>query len=136
MRAEFDDTADHGFYLWNTRRTALHDYDLVLQWKVPENFDSFQANPVTVTFKTATTTLTDNQIDITGEDTAGTALTLTTATDLVGAAADTWEDQSVGITGGTFTPGELINLKFKVQADNTNTGETYLGPVKINYVTQ
>lgn len=131
--ADFDDTENHNYYRWTTRQNSLNDYDLVLNWKVPENFSAFQATPIVMSMKTNTATITDNQIDIVGEDTAGSALVLTGASDLATAAA-TWEDKNIGITGGTFTPGELINLRLKVQADNSNTGQTYIGPIKINYV--
>lgn len=135
MRTEYSATDDRNYYRWRTNRSNQQDIDLVVDVILPDDFDSFQStNPIQLDMRTTNTTLTDNQIDVTGVDTSGTAMTLTTATDLT--TANVWETKNIGITGGTFTAGSRMQLVFKAYARNQG-GTHYMSDInslKLNYV--
>ncbi len=140
MFSDHDTTTDRNYYAWSTRKTgALNDYDLVLQWMVPENFIGFSdVNPeIEIDYKTDLTTIADNRLDIVSLlDTTGTAVTLTGNTALASTVADTWvDDADITFSGGTFTPGEYITMTFRFASKGTTRTDknpVYLGPVKFN----
>jgi len=140
MYSDHDTGTDRNYYAWSTRRTgALNDYDLVLQWMVPENFVGFSdTNPeIEIDYKTDLTTAADNRLDIISLlDTNGSNVALTGGTGLVSTIADTWvDDADVTFAGGTFTPGEYITMTFRFASKGTtrtNANPVYLGPVKFN----
>jgi hypothetical protein len=140
---ESDHADNRNFYKWKTRKTgAMQDYDVVFQWMVPDDFQSWSttANPIEVDYKTDTTVATDNKLDITMNDTANAAVTLDgTASGIVSAVADTWATAIVdsSIAAGTFTPGEYVTITVKMSSKATTTANknpAYLGAFTFNYV--
>jgi hypothetical protein len=86
--------------------------------------------------RTTSTNTADNQLDVSGIDTAGTAMTLTGATDLVSSANNTRTSKNISITGGTFTAGSRMQLVFKfhaIKAGATNY-MTDLNTLRLNYI--
>jgi len=128
-----DDTTRRNYYNWTTKQAAIQDIDIVIEWTVPENFDSFDAtSPVELHYATATTLLAENQLDVTMLDTAGAAVTLSGGTDLVSAVANTWLTQTNTIGGApTFTPGGTVTILIKLQA--TSAGAANLGRIILKY---
>ena len=90
-------------------------------------------------FKTDTTSVADNAIDITMFDTAGAAVVLTGGANLASAVADTWVNDHIvtsSIAGGTFTPGEYVTIRIKMTSQATTTANrnpAYVGAFKLNY---
>lgn len=139
METDHDATTDRNFYKWSTKNsTTAQDYDMIIQWAIPENFQGWStiSNEIEIDYKTDTTTATDNQLNITLLDTAGVAATLTGGTALVSSLADTWVDGSaITFTGGTWTPGEYITLKIKMASKATSGADlnpVYIGQIKFN----
>ncbi len=133
MVSDHDATNNRNYYEWTTRRSGMQDYDLVVQWPIPEDFVSWQATPFSFDYVTNTATVTDNQIDLVSIlDTAGTAVAL--AGDTTDLAATAWTAAAVtGLeAGGTYTAGEFITLTFKMQA--TEADFSRLGALQFNYV--
>lgn len=133
----YDATNFRNYYHWTTNKAAQQDIDVVLDVRLPDDFASFQAtNPIQLDLRTTDLTTTRNKIDVTGVDTAGTAMTLTTATNLVSSVANTWTPKNIGITGGTFTAGSRMQLTFKLHAIKTGgtNYDTDLNSVRLNYV--
>ena len=121
----------------------MQDYDIVFQWMVPDDFQSWTAAgpSIEVDYKTDTTSATDNKLDITMTDTAGAAVTLAgTASTMVSTTANTWvEDQVVAAASlaGTYTPGEYVTITVKMSSKATTTANrnpAYLGAFNFNYV--
>jgi len=152
LESDYDNTNQRNFYRWSTQKSDVaQDYDLIVQWPVPENFQRF-CQPTTDTddldcdaeiqldFRTNDTVISNNKLDITLLDTTGSAIALTGTTDLVSTTAATWVDnQSVVFAtegDGTFTPGEYLTLQVKLtsinSADITNPAD--LGAIKFNYI--
>jgi hypothetical protein len=136
LESDHDSTNDRNFYRWTSRKGALHDYDIILQWAVPENFQAWSAtnNPIEADFRTDTTLVADNVIDFTMEDTAGAAVSLSAGTGKVSTVAATWVDDNVitnSIVGGTFTPGDFVTIRIKMSSRSSNA--TDLGALRFSY---
>lgn len=137
LAAAYDATNFRNYYNWTSNNGSLQDIDVVLDIRLPSDFGGFATtNPIQLNMRTTSATASQNQIDVTGVDTAGTAMTLTTAADLVSTLGNTWQSKNIGITGGTFTAGSRMQLTFKMQGLKTG-GTNYLtdlNSVKLNYV--
>ncbi len=139
MYADYDITNKRNYYQWTTKNTSTaQDYDLVLQWAVPENMQGFSlTNPeIEIDYKTDTVTAADNQLDITLLDTAGTVVALTGGTALKSTVAGDWVDGAdITFTGGTFTSGEYITMIIKMSSKATSTSDlnpAFIGQIKFN----
>ncbi len=133
FESDHDATAVRNYYQWSTRRATQQDYDLVVQWPIPDDFQEFQAtNPIQFLYQTTDATAGDNEIDVISlSDTAGAAVTLTGSNvDLVNTA---WTTHDLNYSGTpTFTAGEYITLTLRLHADNGNVSR--LGEMIFNYV--
>lgn len=132
MESDHDATTNRNYYKWSAKNGgALQDYDIVLQWTVPENFQSWTAAPISIDYRTETALDADNDIeivDIIGTD--GNSVT-NIDTGSTPAASATWvDDHGITFTGGTFTPGETMTIQIKMSAMNSNAA--YLGQIKFN----
>ncbi len=137
LTSAYDATNFRNYYNWLSNSGTLQDIDVVLDVRLPSDFGSFQAtNPIQLDLRTTDTNTANNKLDVTGVDTSGTAMTLTSATNLVSSVANTWTGQNIGITGGTFTAGSRMQLTFKLHGLKTG-GTNYmtdLNSLKLNYV--
>lgn len=132
-------TPARNFYKWSTlNSTTAQDYDIVVQWAIPENFQEFtdSGNQIELDFKTNTIVDTDNKVDVTFFDTAGTAVLLTGGGDLKSAVANTWETAGITFSTGTYTPGSYVTLKIKMTSKKTVAGDqnpTFVGALKFKH---
>lgn len=137
MSSAYDATNFRNYYHWSSNAGTLQDLDVVLDVRLPADFGSWQAsNPIQLDMLTTDTNTAHNKLDVTGVDTAGTAMTLTGASNLVGSAGNTWTSKNISITGGTFTANSRVQLTFKLHAIKTG-GTNYmtdLNSLKLNYV--
>ncbi len=109
----------------------MQDYDIILQWAIPENFQGWQATPITIDYRTDTANLADNAIeivDIIGTD--GSPVTSIDSGDTP-AASTTWvNDNAITFTGGTFTPGQYMTIRIRMFSEDQNA--SYVGEIKFN----
>ena len=132
----FDDTDGPGapnnmsHYMWTSRQATIEDISLVVRWRVPDDFTSWQANPVVLQYKTDTALAADNRIDVLIDDTTGTNIAgLTDGSSLVNTSYTT---TNIGFGGeGTFTAGSEITIYIKMSA--TSAGGAYVGDISFNY---
>jgi hypothetical protein len=130
----FDAANIENAYRWATTRPTAQDYDIKVRVQLPDNFSSWDSNPIEFKYKTDTTTAGDNQLDFTMQDTADASVTMSNNTGLVSSVADTWvESTNMTISGGTFTPGDWFTITIKVSADNGGGAEA--GSIVLNYNT-
>ncbi len=138
MESGFDSAANKNFYNWYTKNTStMQDYDIVVQWHIPENFTGWQASDqIQIDYKTDTTTATDNKINLTLKDSADSAASLTGGTDLKSSVADTWiSSGNVSFSGGTWTAGGILTLTVKLSSKATGAADfnpAYVGSIKFN----
>ncbi|MDD4351926.1 MAG: hypothetical protein PHU71_03005 [Candidatus Gracilibacteria bacterium] len=133
LTADYDAAARHNYYKWTSAEAGLQDYDVTIAVMVPSDFTAWDGSaPIKVAYKTTTTGVADNQIDVTMVDTAGVAATLgATAANMVSAEADTWTSADVTITDGTWTAGSYAYLTLKPQAKSSNAA--YIGEITLTY---
>ena len=127
----YDPTEIQNFYQWSTRRVNAQDYDLVVQWPIPEDFDGWQAAPLSFNFRTNSADALENNLDLISiRDTAGVVVPGAAATDLVNTA---WTTQAVtGLeAAGTYDAGQFITMNFRFEA--TELDFTQLGNIVFNY---
>jgi cysteine-rich repeat protein len=117
-------------YKYTTRQGTSQNMTLVMLWKVPNDFTSWQATPIVFRYKTGTANVADNKIDISIEDSTGTNIgSLTGNSSLV---STSWTTANIGFGGGgTFTPGTVLTVKILMTADNN--GADYVGDITFNY---
>lgn len=118
---------NYNYYKWTTQQATLQDFDLIIRTNLPTNFTGWGATPVQFTYKTADANTANNKIDISIEDTAGTAVTLTGAANLASAS---WTTASITYGGTpTWTAGEEITIKLKLSA--LSAGIAYAGNITL-----
>ena len=121
--------SNFNYYHWTTSKAGLQDMDLVIRTTLPSGFVSWQATPVQLIYRTGTALVADNQVDITIEDTAGTAIALTGASALTSA---TFATASVTFGGvPTFTAGQPITIHVKMTAKSSGSAD--IAKLKLNY---
>lgn len=118
------------YYQWTTKQGGVNDYDIVLRWRLPDDFVSWQATPLVFRYKTLTANLAQNKLDVSIDDTTGTNIAgLTGGANLVNNA---WTTTNIGFGGGgTFTAGSEITIYIKMSA--TNAGDALVGDFAFNY---
>ncbi len=130
----FDAANIENAYRWETTRSTAQDYDIKVRIQLPDNFSSWDANPIEFKYRTDTTTAADNQLDFTMQDTADASVTMSNNTGLVSSVAGSWiESTNMTISGGTFNPGDWLTITLKVSADNSGGAEA--GSIVLNYNT-
>ncbi len=133
LQSDYDSTNNRNYYDWSTRKTTLQDYDLIFQWTVPEGFQSFNASSLVFQYKTTAAATTENNIQLVEvKDTTGSAIAGAT---VAASANTTWADSAaVDLTGGTFTAGQPIMLRFKFSSKYSGGRQlAQLGAVKFTY---
>ncbi len=135
MVLAYDSTNKENYYQWSSTNAALQDYDIVIRFRVPENFKRWKVTPIQFRYRTNAASTNDNKLTMTMLDTAGNAVSLTGAADL---ANTSWTTAS--ITGpeasGVFTPGSYATLLVKTFARTTNTGQAHAGYINLNWSTK
>ncbi len=116
-------------YQWTTKQNAQQDFDLVISYQLPKDFDSFMAAPMTIKYRTSDGVLATNKVDLTFFDTTGTAVTLTGADNLANAS---WTTANITFGGSpTFTAGDTITIHIKLSTDRT--GFSQVSDIVLNY---
>ena len=122
-------TSKYNYYEWTTHQGTMQDVDIVISFRLPEDFQSFTASPLSILYQTSDGVLTTNQIDAVLYDTTGTAVTLTGGTDLANPA---WTTANITFGGSpTFTAGDVVTLVMKLQT--TGAGYARVSDVIFNY---
>jgi len=136
IQSHFVDTDGNGgpnnysYYEWTTKQGAMNDYDIVVRWRLPDDFVSWQATPIVFRYKTLTANVAQNKLDVSIDDTTGTNIAgLTGGANLVNNA---WTTTNIGFGGGgTFTAGSEITIYIKMSA--TSAGSAFVGDFAFNY---
>lgn len=111
------------YYEWKSSiTTALQDYDIFFQWRVPYNFDRFQAGTsqaLLLEICTEETAATNNKIDVTlQKDGSATTSSLTGQTS---ASAGVWKQIGFDETDtvlASLSPGDILNVRIKIYSQN------------------
>ena len=117
---------------WFSRQTVLHDYDMIVQWTVPDDFDSFQAPALSVDYKTSGLA-SDAVIDMMVFHNDDGIDELSAAG--MGLNSNGWTTTDFTLNGATtWVAGDTMKIRFKMKAKDSNSAQT--GNIKINYIRQ
>ncbi len=122
----------HNFYKWTTSQGTTQTYSIFLRWRIPDNFpsDGFSAatNPIQVYGRRSDAT--NGSIKVYVYDTTG-ALNNAGGTEVAG-AANTWVQNGINVSGGTWTAGSYMTIKIDLTAAASG-GTSYTGEINLNY---
>lgn len=127
VRSEYDDADDRSYYSFTSRRATTQDYDIVLQWRVPDDFTGFDTGTNHLEFDIETggagAAVDLRDVQVNGVDQA--------ISDLANTAA-TWATQQVDLSSATVAAGDTLTFRFTLYADNAPS-ESRISNVQINY---
>ena len=131
---DFDATNVENYYRWTTTKAAMQDYDVKVRIQVPLDFSSWDTTPIEFKYRTNTTNAAGNVIDLSMQDTADAAVTMTNNTGLVSAVAGQWVESTNMTIGGapTFTPGDWLTVTIKLATTQPNWAD--VGSLVLNYL--
>lgn len=133
MTAGFDLTNRMNYYNWTTAEGSSQTYDVVVQVPIPSDFSDW-ANTNPISIATHSSDLTNGLISVEARDTAGAVISGVNFTDITPGTTDTWETQDVGAISGTFSSGEYMTLRIRMQA---NDGEQVrIGNINLTYLSR
>ncbi|MCF7845089.1 MAG: hypothetical protein K9M03_04670 [Kiritimatiellales bacterium] len=119
------------YYMWTSTRSSLNDYDILLRFTLPPDFVRWGSTPLAVSYKSSSSSASDNQMDITLYDSSGNIVTLSgTSTGLSNTGWTTTTHTYDGIP--TWTAGEEALIRFRMYAKDNE--EMHLGTVKFTYI--
>jgi len=110
----------HNYYEWTTNEPTTQDYDIVIRYRLPDGFSSFDAAAPIKLWNKVSALPGATKVDVTMLDTAGTAVTLTGGATLQNTA---WTETTITMTGGTFTAGGYITITIKMSADQAKVAD-------------
>jgi len=115
---------------WFSRQPVLHDYDTIIQWTVPNDFESFETPALSLDYQTDGL-VTDAVIDMTVERNNDGADEITTTG--IGLNSNTWTTNTFTLDGTTiWGAGDTMKIRLHMQAKDSNS--TRAGNIKINYI--
>ncbi|MBT5236899.1 hypothetical protein HOL63_00835 [Candidatus Peregrinibacteria bacterium] len=117
-------------YVWTSTRDSLQDYDIVVHSEIPSDFVRWDANPLSIRYRTTSGSIAYAKSDIEVYDTAGVQVTLTgDSSDLTNTE---WTVADIGFSGApTWTTGSGFLIKIRPFAKDSQ--EVQLGHLKIRY---
>ena len=137
IQSHFVDTDGAGapnnfnYYQWTTKQPAIQDYDIVVRWKLPDDFTAWQATPIVFRYRTNNVNLANNRLDVSAEDSLG--QNIGTLAGNSGLASATFATTNIGFGGsGIFIAGSEITIYIKMSA--TNAGGAYVSDLTFNYI--
>ncbi|MBU3935818.1 hypothetical protein KJ909_04035, partial [Patescibacteria group bacterium] len=119
--------SSHNYYEWTTNEPTTQDYDIVVRYRLPDGFSSFDATTPIKLFNKVSDATGSTALTVTMLDTAGSAVTLSGGS---GLKNTTWTESTITISGTpTFTAGGYVTITIKMfadQADTVDVGELTL----------
>ena len=133
---DVDGTTGEHFYEWSSQKNSLNDYDIIVQWTVPENFQGWlEDNQVQLKYRTSSISEIDNRIDINMLDTDGNVITINNGSNLKSSPANTWMTTNVNFdetdSALIFTPGKFLTFQIKLSSKNGNVSD--IGALRFNF---
>ena len=132
LTEEYDATNDRNFYRWSTQQATMQNMQMVMQWKAPEDFDSMQAIPVQLVFRTSDTAVLQNSLTL-SMTVNGVTSPLGSALGMVSDLAGEWKVVTPTITGGpTIHPGDMVT--FTLDMGTTSTATVDIWALMVEYM--
>lgn len=131
--SELDSNNLYTFYRWTTIKADDQDYDIYIHLRIPDNFQSWASNAMTLNFKTGLTTTANNSVQWwIYED--GNAVALMSSAAMASGVANTWTSDSATNTElEALTAGNTYYILIKLLADSTASAAAYTGKIIVSY---
>lgn len=130
MTSALDLTNRRQYYKWVTTEATSQCYEFSIMVTLPNDFNGWAAAP---TISGWTSSTTNGKLRAEMRDTAGTVETGINYVDLTsGWSNSTWQTATLATPAGTYTAGQPMQLRVRVQAAPT-TGETRLSTIQMQY---
>jgi parallel beta-helix repeat protein len=129
MISDYDSTNHHNYYQWTTDQATAQDYDIIVQYQLPSDFDGMVASSVkSLYFVTSTSA---NSVKFQMLDASGTSCGAMTT---ISTTANAWT-QGSGMTpsGCTLNADDVITLDFRLSANTAVTNLAQLGTFQLQY---
>ncbi len=131
LSVSLDNITQRNFYLWNSTRATLQDYDVVVRVSLPADFARWDSAPLSVSYRTTSADVTNSKVDVSLFDTNGTPVAL--GGSATGLASTSWGTSALTFdTGATWTAGQEFLIKFKLYAKDNY--QAHIGSMKLKYV--
>lgn len=124
--AGFDGTGFHNYYSWSSDQSGVNEGDVIVQLELPANVSEVTSIEV---FSKVSADSGGTKLDVDMYGTDNVLATLSGNMDLVNTA---WAMDTVTVVSGTFDPGGIVTLRFKLTVDTNET--VFLGRFKLNIV--
>jgi hypothetical protein len=131
LSVQLDNITQRNFYLWNSTRTTLQDYDVVVRVTLPADFVRWDAAPMSVAYRTTSADSADSKLDVSIFDTNGSPVAL--GGSATGLASTSWSTTSLTYdSGATWTAGSEFLVKVKLYSKDNY--QAHLGSLKLKYI--
>ncbi len=131
LESLFDTVGNYTYYAWSTSQPSLQSRDVILSWKLPDDFESFSATPLKMNYRTTSTNVAESFVGIALVSGNGTSVPLSVSsapTSLVNG----WESKELVFAGPVvFSAGETITLKVTLGAMQGQRAE--VGTLEMKY---
>jgi hypothetical protein len=114
LSLQYDTVYKHNYYEWTTGEPAVQDYDIVLRYRLPDGFISFDSVPIKLWNKVSDDTG-NTAVTVSMRDTSGNAVTLSGGS---GLQNESWTESEITISGTpAFQAGGCVTITIKLSAD-------------------
>lgn len=127
LSLKYDSTNYHNYYEWTTNEPAAQDYDIVVRYRLPDGFSSFDATtPIRLFTKSSDYSDANTKVVITMKDSGGNTVNLNGAGSVTLRGATTtgaWDEATITIGTPTvaFGAGQYVTLIIKLSASQGDT---------------
>lgn len=133
MTAGFDLTNRMNYYNWTTSAGSNQTYDVVVQVPIPSDFSAW-ANTTPISVAASTSNLTNGTIAVEARDSAGAVVPGINFNLITPTTVNTWQTRNAGTISGTYTAGEYMTLRLRMQAGAGNN--TRIGNINLTYLSR
>lgn len=129
-----DNITQRNYYLWTSSRPTLQDYDIFVRFTLPQDFVRWKSdgstNPLQLSYRTTSANATDNKLDLSIYDTAGSPVTLSGST--TNLASTSWATTQIELLGTPiWTAGQEFLMKFHLSAKDSY--QIHIGSLELRY---
>lgn len=132
MTSGFDISNRMNYYKWTTSQSSNQNYDVVVQVPLPNDFDGWATNPLSVS--TYTNNTTNGTITLEVRDSGGTVRC--NFASVTPGSNNIWSTNSsaCSLSAGTYTAGDYMTLRLRMQSPNG--GDVRLGNISLSYLSK
>lgn len=126
-----DDPTLRNHYGWTSTKAALQDYDILVRFRLPDDFAYWSDNPLRLTYRSDSADSADNALDLAIFDTTQSAVTLSGS--VTGLANTSWTTAQADFIGSpTWTAGQDVVVRIRLYSKEENAMQA--AELQLHYV--